>query len=231
MARSSDFLSVVKRGELNCYLILDEGGEITFSRDVPQMQNNLTLLKELGDNAASIVVVVRTVGFGKDDPNGSILNPMSRLNMTQNVKALTGSGMISILGNASNATTHTRTNADGSPTVEIYATEARLVAKEFHRINTVKCAGKSQIMEWYDIIGVNGSMWGVYVPPDFSLVKGKPMGYLWDKNLFGATIHTTRTLMSRHVHKALTHPRMFLKDDFGDQCRDIVSTSDGCGYI
>jgi hypothetical protein len=36
--------------------------------------------------------------------------------------------------------------------------------------------------------------------------------------------------MSRHIYKALTHPLMFPKDDFGDQCHDIVSTSEGCGY-
>jgi hypothetical protein len=57
------------------------------------------------------------------------------------------------------------------------------------------------------------------------------MGSLWDKRLVGATVHATRTLMSRHVHKALTHPLMFPKDEFGDQCRDIVATSGGCGYV
>jgi hypothetical protein len=86
-------------------------------------------------------------------------------------------------------------------------------------------------MEWYDNIGVHGSMWGIYVPPGFSLIKGKPMVNLWDKHLIGSTIHATRTLMSPRVHNALTHPSMFLKDSFRDQCRDIVSTSGGCGYI
>jgi hypothetical protein len=56
------------------------------------------------------------------------------------------------------------------------------------------------------------------------------MGTLWDKRPVGATVHASRTRMSRHIHKALTHPLMFPKDDFGDQCRDIVSTSKGCGY-
>jgi hypothetical protein len=56
------------------------------------------------------------------------------------------------------------------------------------------------------------------------------MGFLWDKRLVGATVHATRTLMSCHVHKALTHPLMFTQDEFGDQCRDIVATSGGCGY-
>jgi hypothetical protein len=88
-------------------------------------------------------------------------------------------------------------------------------------------------MEWYYSFGVHGSMWGVYVPPGFSLAKDKPMGTLWDKRLVGATVHASRTLMSRHIHKSLTHPLMFPKDNFGvfgDQCRNIVSSSEGCGY-
>jgi hypothetical protein len=216
-ARSSDFLSVVKRNELNYYLVLDDGDEVTFGRDIPDMQNNLTQLKDMKDSATSIAMIVRDVGFGKDDPLGSILNPMSRLNMKQNVTAFTGSGMISILGNACNVPTRIGTNADGSPLIEIYDMEARLVAKEFHRLDTVKCAGKSQVMDWYGIIGVHGSMWDVYVPPGFSLTKEKPMGNLWGKRLLGVTVHATRTLMSRHIKKALTRPSMFPKDDFGDQ--------------
>jgi hypothetical protein len=66
--------------------------------------------------------------------------------------------------------------------------------------------------------------------PRVSLTKGKPMGYLWDKRLVGATVHATRTLMSRHVHKALTQPLIFPKGDFGDQYMDIVAISGGCGY-
>jgi hypothetical protein len=34
----------------------------------------------------------------------------------------------------------------------------------------------------------------------------------------------------KDTNKALTHPSMFPKDDFGDQCRGIFSTSTGCGY-
>jgi hypothetical protein len=138
--------------------------------------------------------------------------------------------MISILGNNSNVPTHTGSNADGSPPIEIYAVEAQLNAKEFHWVDTVKCAGRTHVMEWYDGVGVRGSMWGVFIPPGFSIVKDRPMGTLWDKRLVGATVHASRTLMSRHIHKALIHPFMFTKDDFGDQCRNIVSTSKGCGY-
>jgi hypothetical protein len=104
-------------------------------------------------------------------------------------------------------------------------------AKEFHRLKTVKCAGRSHVMEWCDSVGVHGSMWDVYAHPGFSLAKYKPMGALWDKRLVGAMVHASRTLMLRHTHKALTHPLMFPKDDFGDQCCDILSTSEGCGYV
>jgi hypothetical protein len=124
--------------------------------------------------------------------------------------------------------THTDTNADGAPPTELYAMEARLNAKEFHRIDTVKCSGRAHVMEWYGGVGVHVSMWGVCVPPGFSLAKYSPMGMRWDKSLVCVTVHASRTLMSWHMHKALTHPLMFPKDDFGDQCHDIVSTSEGC---
>jgi hypothetical protein len=229
-ARRSDFLGVIQRGELNCFLLLDDGDEVTLGRDAARIQRNLELIKELAEGSPAVTIIVRAVGFGKDDPAGSLLIPMNRLDMKQNVTALTGSGMISILGSHSNIPTHTGSNADGSSPIEIYAMEAQLNAKEFHRLDTVKCAGRTHVMEWYDGVGVHGSMWGVFIPPGFSLVKDRPMGTLWDKRLVGATVHTRRTLISRHIHKALIHPFMFPKDDFGDQCRDIVSTSEGCGY-
>jgi hypothetical protein len=69
--------------------------------------------------------------------------------------------------------------------------EARLNAKEFHRLNNVKCAGRTHVMESYDGVGVHGSMWGVFIPPGLSLVKDIPMGTLWDKRLVGATFHAS----------------------------------------
>jgi hypothetical protein len=194
-ARQSDFLGVVKRGELNYYLLLDDGDEVTIGRDDAQIQRNMALIKELAESCSAVTIVVRAVVFSKDDPTRSVLNPMSLLSMKQNVTALTGSGMVSVLGNAKNIPTHTGMNVDGSPPIEIYAMEARLNAKEFHRLETVKCTGRGQVMEWYDGVGVHGSMWGVFVPPGFSLVKDRPMGTLWDKRLVGATVHASRTLM------------------------------------
>jgi hypothetical protein len=114
-ARQSDFLGVVKRGELNYYLLLDDGDEVTLGHDSSQIQRNMELIKELAEGSPSVTIVVRAIGFGKDDPAGSLLNPMGRLNMKQNVTALTGSGMISIIGNASYVPTYSGSNADAPP--------------------------------------------------------------------------------------------------------------------
>jgi hypothetical protein len=105
----------VKRGELNYYLLLDDGDEVTLGRDSSQIQRNMVLIKELDEGSPSVTIVVRAIGFGKDDPAGSLLNPMGHLNMKQNITALTGSGMISIIGNTSYVPTHSDSNANALP--------------------------------------------------------------------------------------------------------------------
>jgi hypothetical protein len=89
----------------------------------------MALIKEFADGSQSVTIVVRAIGFGKDDPVGSLLNPMGSLSMKQNVTARTGSCMISIIGNASYVSTHSGSNVEGSPLIELYAMEARLNAK------------------------------------------------------------------------------------------------------
>jgi hypothetical protein len=189
----------------------------------------MALVKDLADSCPAITIIIRGIGFDRDDPAGSMLNHMGWLNMKQNIMVLTGSDMISVIGNVNKVPTHAGSNADGSPPIELYATDARLNAKEFRRLDKVKCDGRSHVIEWHDGVGVHGSMWGVYVPPGFSLTKDKPMGTIWDKCLIDATMHASRTLMSRYIRKALAHPLMFPKDDFGDQCHDILFTSEECG--
>jgi hypothetical protein len=120
-ARKSDFICVVKRGELNCYLLLDDGDEVTMGRHASQMQHNMALIRELADSCPDVTTIVRAIGFGKDDPAGLVLNPMGRLSTKQNVTALMGSGMISVICNANNVPTHTGKNADYSPPTELYA--------------------------------------------------------------------------------------------------------------
>jgi hypothetical protein len=225
-----DFTSIVQCGELLYSLVIDDGDETYFGRTAPQMQNKIAVLREVDSINTYMVIIVNILAFGKDDPAEYILKTIQCLNMKHNVMVLTGSGLVSVQGNSHNAPIHTGKNADGSPTIEIYNMEARLNRKEFNLINTVKCSGKGFAMEWYESIGVQGRMWGVFITPSFSLVKKKPRVSLWDKRLVGATFHAPRILMSCHVHNALTHPLMFPKDGFGDQCRDIVTSSGCCGY-
>jgi hypothetical protein len=42
------------------------------------MQSNTTALRESANNSASLVIVTKALGFGKDNPAGSILNLMQR---------------------------------------------------------------------------------------------------------------------------------------------------------
>jgi hypothetical protein len=57
-----------------------------------------------------------------------------------------------------------------------YAMEAQLNAKELHHLNTVKFAGRAHVMEWYDGVGVYGSIWVVCVPHGFTLKRTGPWG-------------------------------------------------------
>jgi hypothetical protein len=110
-------------------LLLDDGDEVTLGRDLSQIQRNMALIKELDNGSPSVTIVVCAIGFGNDDPAGSLLNPMGRLSMKQNITSLTGSGVILIIGNARYVPTHSGSNADGSPPIELYAMEDRLNAK------------------------------------------------------------------------------------------------------
>jgi hypothetical protein len=93
-ARRSYFVGVIQHGELNCFLLLDGGDEVTLGRDAAQIQRNLELIKEFADGSPDVKIIVRVAGFGKDDPAGSLLIPMNRHNMKQNATALTFSCII-----------------------------------------------------------------------------------------------------------------------------------------
>jgi hypothetical protein len=84
-------------------------------RDSSQIQHNMALIKEVAEGSSSVTIIVRAIGFDKDDPAESLLIPMGCLNMKQKVTALTDSGMISIIGNASYVATHSSSNADNTP--------------------------------------------------------------------------------------------------------------------
>jgi hypothetical protein len=54
--------------------------------------------------------------------------------------------------------------------------EPKLHAKEFLKVDTLKCDGKTHLMERHRDIGVHGSMWGVFILPSFSLHPYYPLG-------------------------------------------------------
>jgi hypothetical protein len=175
-------------------------------------------------------MIVRVLGFGKDDPAESKVDPNAHLSMKQNVTALTGSGRIVIMGNSANKPTIDTTLPDGSSPREIFSMEAKCAPKEFLKPDTIKCLGKYCPMPWYRDRCVHGSMWGVYIPPSFSLQVDYPTGSLWDKRHVGATIHATRGNMERLLSKLLSNPSMFPRDTFGNTMRDIITNANGDGY-
>jgi hypothetical protein len=152
--------------------VLEDGDEVFFGCTAIQMQRNMAAVHDMASNSSTLLIVVKALGFGEDDPAGSILDLMKRLDMNKNVTVLTGSGMVTVKGDANNIPTHTGNNANGSSIMEIYDMEARLNAKECNRIYTVKCDGKSVAMEWYESIGVHGSMWGVFNRPPCIVDQG-----------------------------------------------------------
>jgi hypothetical protein len=114
----------------------------------------------------------------------------------------------------------TPTNATKLPDVmapaDMFSMQAKLNSKDFLKLDTLKCAVKSDLMAWYRDICVHGSMWGVFIPPSLSLQSDYPMGSLWDKWYLGATVHASRGKMGRILAKLLLTPLMFPKDQFGN---------------
>jgi hypothetical protein len=60
LRRQYDFLGVVKRGELNYYLLLNDSDELALC----QIQCNMARIKELADSFPAIIIIVRAIGFG-----------------------------------------------------------------------------------------------------------------------------------------------------------------------
>jgi hypothetical protein len=131
-ARITYFTSLLQRGELLYSLVIDDGDEVYFGCTAPHMQINIASVREAASKSASLVIVVEDLGFGKEEQMGSILNPMQRHNMKQNVKTLTSSEMVTIQGNLNNVHAHTGSNADGYPIVELCAMEAKLNTELSH---------------------------------------------------------------------------------------------------
>jgi hypothetical protein len=167
-SHTADFLEVVKRCEIDISIVNHNGVELDIGRKPSHLRAHVkNFCRQIVKNNKDITMIVRALGFGKDDPAESKVDPNAHLSMKQNVTALTGSGRIVIMGN--NKPTTGTTLPDGSPPREIFSMEAKCTPKEFLKPDTIKCLGKYCLMPWYRDLCVHGSMWGVYTPPSFSL--------------------------------------------------------------
>jgi hypothetical protein len=175
-------------------------------------------------------MIVHVLRCGEDDPAESKIDLHARLSMKQNVTALTGSGRIVIMGDSANMPTFVATLPDGSSPHDIFSMEAKINPKEFLKPDTIKCLGKYCMMPWYRDLCVYGGVWGVYIPPSFSLQVDYPMGSLWDKRHVGATVHAPHGNMARLLSKLLINPSMFPRDTFGNTMRNTMTNANGDGY-
>jgi hypothetical protein len=230
-SRIADFLEVVKRYEIDISIVNHNGVELDIGRELSHLRAHAkTFYQKIVKNNKDITIIVRVLGFGKDDPDESKVDPNAHLSMKQNVMALTGSERIVIMGNSASKLTTDTTLPDGYSPREILSMEAKCSPKEFLKPDTIKCLGKYCLMPWYRDLCVHGSMWGVYIPPSFSLQVNYPMRSLWEKRHVGATIHATRGNMARLLGKLLSNPSMFPRDTFGNTMRDTITNANGDGY-
>jgi hypothetical protein len=77
-------------------------------------------------------MIVRVLGFGKDDPADSKLDV--HLSKRQDVTALAGSGRIAIMGDSANKPTLVTTLPDGSSPREIFSMKRRLTTRSSSRL-------------------------------------------------------------------------------------------------
>jgi hypothetical protein len=175
-------------------------------------------------------MIVRVLGFGNDDPADSKVEPHSDLSLKQNVMSLTGSGRIVIMGDSANKHTLAMILPSSSSPREVFSMEAKVNPKEFLKTDTIKCLEKYFIIPCYRDLCIHGGMWGVYIPPSFSLKVDYPMGSLWYKRHFGATVHATQGNMARLMSKLLSNPSMFPHDTFRNTMRDTITNANGNGH-
>jgi hypothetical protein len=167
-ARTTDFLEVVKRCAIDISIVNHNGVALDMGRELSHLQaHSKTFCRQIIKNNKKITMIARVLGFGKDDPVDSKLDV--HLSKRQDVTVLTGSGRIVIMGDSANKPTLVTPLPDGSSPREIFSMEAKINPKEFLKTDTIKCLGKYCLMPWYRDLCVAGSMWGLYVPPSFSL--------------------------------------------------------------
>jgi hypothetical protein len=128
-----------------------------------------TIYRQIAKCNKDITMKICVHGFGKDDPTDSKVDPTQHLSIHQNITAITGYGRDAVMGDYQNKPTNTTTLPDGKAPIEIFSMEAKLNAEEFLKVDTLKCDGKSHLMARHGDIWVHGRMWGVSIPPSFSL--------------------------------------------------------------
>jgi hypothetical protein len=230
-SRSKDFSEVIRRQEIELSMIGADGEEIDLGCMVDNLRFHTKVIFRLFERLnGEATMIVRVNIFGKDDPADSKLDPNAHLALQQNVTALTGSGRVGVMGDRDKSSTNATTLPGGTTPEEIFSMQAQLNSKEFLKLYTLKCAAKLHLVSWYRDMCVHGSMWGVIVPPSFSLKSDYPMGLLWDKRFLGATVHATCGEMGRLLSKLLSNPLMFPKYPFGNVMNDNVSNEEGDDY-
>jgi hypothetical protein len=149
-ARTADFLEVVKRCEIDISTINHNVVELDIGRDISLIcAHAKTFSRQLIKNNKDITMIVRVLGFGKDDPAESKIDPHAHLWMKQNITTLTSSGRVVIMGDDTNEPTLVTALPDGSSPREIFSMEAKVNPNEFLRTDTIKCLRKYCLMPWY----------------------------------------------------------------------------------
>jgi hypothetical protein len=81
-ARTSDFLEVVKRCELDISIVNHKGFALNIGREISHLRaQSKTFCWKLLKNNKVITMIVRVIGFEKDDPTDSKANPHVHLSM------------------------------------------------------------------------------------------------------------------------------------------------------
>jgi hypothetical protein len=149
-AQTADFLEVVKRCEIDISIVNHNGVELDIGREVSHLRaRDKTFFRKLTKNNKDVTMVVRVLGFGKDDPTDSNIDPHAHLSMKQNFMALAGSGRIVIMGDGANNPTFATALPDGSSPPDIFSMEEKIIPNEFLKTDTIKCLGKYLLMHWY----------------------------------------------------------------------------------
>jgi hypothetical protein len=121
-AQTTDFLEVVKRCKIDISIVNHNGVDLDIGREASHLQAHPnTFCRKLLKNNKKITMIVRVLGFGKDHPTDSTIDPHAHLSTKQNVTAITGSGRIVIMGDGATKATFATALPDGSYPCKIFS--------------------------------------------------------------------------------------------------------------